>query len=299
MQNRGANPRVSVLLPVYNGERDLPTALDSILAQTIQDWELIAVDDGSTDRSGQILQDYAARDDRFRIIRRSNGGVAAALNDALAAAGGEFCARMDADDIALPERLGLQVEYLERNPNCVAVGTQVILIDEDGDEIGPMKGLPTDHESIDRALLSFAWPIVHPSVMMRTDALCKIGGYSVEAFPLEDHDLFLRMAEIGRLANLPQSLLQYRRHTGSVSTESRQGEKKLTVVEAACRRRGISFRPPPFEKPRQLDFNCIWGWQALAAGNIRTAKKYAGRAVRARPFSWECWKLWACVLRGH
>jgi len=291
-------PTVSVLLPVFNAERFLPVALESILAQVFTDWELFAVDDGSTDSSPRILGRFAAQDSRIRIITRPNTGIVGALNDALAAAQGDFVARMDADDICLPGRFQLQVDYLRDHPDCVLLGTQVIIIDEDGDPVGPLKSIETDHEQIDRALLDLRWPIVHPTVMIRRSLLCDLGGYTQGTFPHEDHDLFLKLCERGRAANLPQPLLQYRRHAASVSWDSRRREKLLAIVQAACARRGIPFSPPP-ESSVKIQLPLAWGWQALLAGHHRTARKYALRALRTEPFNFECWKLLACVIRGH
>src|SRR5258706_14041022 len=118
-----SSPAVSVVMPVYNGERYLASAIDSILAQTFTDFELIAVDDGSTDSSLPMLKRYAERDPRVRVISRPNTGIVGALSDAIAAARAPLIARMDADDLSLPLRFERQVAYLSGHPQCVLVGT--------------------------------------------------------------------------------------------------------------------------------------------------------------------------------
>src|SRR6476661_6105481 len=125
-------PPVSVLMPVYNAGRYVAEAVESILGQTYADFEFLIVDDGSTDRSRAILERYAARDPRIRLVSRPNTGYAAALNELLGLARGELVARMDADDVALPERLLRQVNYLRAHPEVVCVGTAVHLIDGGG-----------------------------------------------------------------------------------------------------------------------------------------------------------------------
>src|ERR1051326_2264165 len=130
--NSSRPPFVSVLVPVYNAARYLDVAISSVLRQTFSDFELIAVDDGSKDDSKKILEHFSANDARIRVISRPNTGIVGALNDGLAVARGEFIARMDADDVALPGRFQAQLDYLRGHPDCIAVGTAVQIIDARG-----------------------------------------------------------------------------------------------------------------------------------------------------------------------
>ena len=298
-------PAVSVLLPVYNAQRYLPAAVESVLGQTFKDFELIAVDDGSTDRSKEVLDRYAAADPRMRVISRPNAGLVASLNEALAIARGHFIARMDADDIALPDRFAKQVDYLTAHPECVLLGSHVITMDSDGYLISPMPDIAFGHDRIDSALLRRGWPMVHPTVMMRADALRAAGAYRAETWPYEDHDLFLRMAEVGRVENLPDVLLHYRKHAASISAQS-SGDRDqivINVIVDACRRRGLPVHPdvtivragprPKFEIERG------WAWQSLKGGNIGTARKYALHTLWRRPLSLESWRLTYCAVRGR
>lgn len=298
-------PLLSVLMPVYNSEKYLAAAVQSILTQTFTDFELIVVDDGSTDTSPQILRKFAHADQRVRLISRPNTGYVVALNEALALARGQLIARMDGDDVCAPHRFAVQIDYLRANPDCVLVGSQVITMDEDGDLIGPMPDIAFGHEQIDQALINRGWPIVHPSVMMRSDALRRVGGYHAEYCPNEDHDLFLKLAEIGRIENLPQPLFYYRRHPASVSAANPQRSVELLdrIIADACHRRGTQCT----NKPNSLGVRAVnpsvekraWAWLALKSGNIGTARKYAWTSVRSRPFSSDSWRLLYCAARGH
>jgi glycosyltransferase involved in cell wall biosynthesis len=184
------HPRVSVALPVHNCERYVAEAIESILAQTFTDFEFLIVDDGSTDGSLAILQRYAARDQRIQLVSRPNTGYLVALNEMLARARGEYVARMDADDIALPERFDHQIRYLEDHPECVMVGSRVTLIDPDGAPIMVM-GEALTHEEIDNALMMAQGQLVyHPVVMFRRQVVLDLGGYRPEYYTTEDLDLF-------------------------------------------------------------------------------------------------------------
>ena len=299
-----AAPRVSVLLPVYNAERYLAVAVDSILGQTFTDFELIVVDDGSTDRSGEMLARYAAADPRVRVISRPNTGYVPALNEMLAAARGPLVARMDADDVSLPARFAQQVAYLDAHPDCVLVGTHVIQMDADGDVIGPMSDVAFGHDEINADLLVRGWPIVHPTVMMRTDAVRKVGGYDPTLCPNEDHDLFLRMAEVGRVENLPEVLLQYRKHAASESSlkRARSADLITRIIVAACHRRGIPVPDIATVVPDPValaDVERGWAWTAVRSHNGPAARKYALHTLRRRPLSADSWRLVLCAVRGR
>lgn len=290
-------------MPVYNAERYVAEAVASILNQTFGDFEFLIIDDGSTDRSLQILRKYERQDARIRLISRPNTGYVAALNEMLAMARGEFVARMDADDIAYPDRFGEQLKHLRTHPRCVLVGSRVLLIDPDG---APLchSCHQCRHEEIDEALVQRHWPLVHPAVMMKREAVAKVGGYRVQYTSIEDRDLFLRLAEIGELANLPQTLLQYRKHLDSVCHTRYNEQRSLQplVDEDMRRRRGLPPARTPSEPQTRTtpsETYATWAWCALIAGNVKTARKYAWKIFRSRPASLSSLKLVACALRGH
>src|SRR3954469_7704719 len=163
-------PVVTVLMPLYNAERFVAQTLDAILAQTFRDFEFLIINDGSTDRSLEILQDYARRDDRIRLISRPNTGYVPALNEGLGLARGEFIARIDADDLADPRRLELQVARLRQEPRLVALGSCASAIDEDGLPLG-YYSVPLTHEEIEAHHLRGSSAIHHPAVILRPDVV--------------------------------------------------------------------------------------------------------------------------------
>ncbi|MCP9861487.1 glycosyltransferase [Cyanobium sp. Cruz-8H5] len=297
-------PTISVLLPVYNAERYLREAIESVLAQTFTDFELIAVDDGSTDGSLAILREFERRDGRVRVISRPNTGIVGALNDGLAVCRGEFVARMDGDDVCLPERFERQVAYLRKHPEVVNVGTAVRFIDPVGRPLLEPAVL-TEHESIDAALLSGAThAMVHPSLMYRSEVAKRLGGYDVTLTIAEDIDFYLRCGEVGLLANVAEVLLHYRLHSGSVSVAKAEESRVMQdrVLQTASRRRGLEtvFVPRGVRVDASVAENHRrWVWWALAGGFKSTARLYALKAIVKEPAHIESWRALACAVRGR
>jgi hypothetical protein len=206
-------------MSVYNGERHLREAIDSILVQTFTDFEFIIVDDGSTDRTAAILDDYM--DPRIRrITNTTNIGLTKSLNIGLAACRGEFVARMDADDVSLPERLDRQVQHMHAHPEVGLLGTQFVTVDGDGCVTNHISCLPTEDVAIRWCLLgenAFA----HASVMLRRSVLADHALSYDDQLPVaQDYDLWERMVTLTKCANLEGALLQYRR--GGVSLRRRE-----------------------------------------------------------------------------
>ncbi len=209
-----AAPVVSVVMPVYNGERFLAEAVESVLGQTYANFELVAVDDASTDASGRILDRY--RDPRVRVLTNErNLGGAKSANRGITEARGVYVARLDQDDVSLPQRLEKQVEFLERHPEIALVGTWAEIIDEEGREIGHRR-FATESNDLYRLLLKFC-ALVHSSVMFRRAPVLAAGGYGTGALGryCRDYELWLRLSETVRLANLPEVLVKYRVHSGA------------------------------------------------------------------------------------
>jgi glycosyltransferase involved in cell wall biosynthesis len=299
------SPLISVLMPVHNAERFVAEAVESILAQTFSDFELLIVDDGSTDGSRAILERLAALDGRIRLVSRTNRGLVATLNELLGMARGDLVARMDADDVALPGRFALQVAFLGGHPEVVCVGGQVQETDVTGrwDLVGPVH--PTDHETMLDQMLRGIPAINHPSVMMRLAALREVGGYDEEFEQSEDLDLWLRLAERGRLANLGEVILRYRIHPGSKTEmlHTEQDRFARLASDRACRRRGLeprfqslgSYRPGKSRKSRS-DSLLGYGWVGFMRGDRRMAMHFGLKALRALPVSPGPWRLLACTV---
>ena len=226
-------PRVTVLMPVYNGADYLAESIETILGQTLRDFEFLIINDGSRDGSQAILEGYAARDPRIRLLRQDNMGLAATLNKGLALAQGEFVARQDQDDLSLPDRLAKQLAYLEAHPDCVLLGTRAsIMADRTPTERAH------DHPAFNTVLkldLLFNNPFVHSSVMLRRERVLALGGYCTDRSrqPPEDYELWARIGRACRVANLPERLLVYREAAQSMS---RTGENpfhaKLLLLSA-------------------------------------------------------------------
>ena len=199
-------PDITVLLPVYNGEQHVAEAVRSILEQSYANFELLIMDDGSTDGTPQVLEALAATDARVRIHRRENRGLIATLNEGLAMCSTELVARMDADDRAMPERLALQKAFMDAHAHIAVCGTGMEMY-ESGRVVTPRCGAPFD------ILCLFSPPLAHPTVMYRRSVVLGMGGYASDMPAAEDYDLWCRMAAAGYgIDNLPQALLRYRMH---------------------------------------------------------------------------------------
>ena len=299
-----STPAVSVVVGAYNAQRYLPEMIESILDQTFRDFEIILVDDGSTDATPEIIKRYAARDGRIRPIRIQHGGIVDAANAGLAAARAELIARADSDDVALPQRFEKQVHYMAEHPECVCLGSRMLLIEPYGSPMGESVHRLT-HEEIEADLLrGSGWAMPQPVAMMRKAAVMRIGGYRNEYLWSEDLDLFLRLSEVGRLANLPDVLVKYRNHPGSTNHRRARLQQELSrkCVMETYRRRGLGVPTDlnmMLPEGRPADRYLNWAWAALRARNVRGARRHALTALRLEPFSLHSWKATYCALRGR
>jgi len=208
-------PEVSVLMPLYNGSRWLRQAIESVSAQTLRAHELIIIDDGSTDAGIEIAQEAAATDPRISIHRQAHLGICAALNKGIAQAHAPVLARMDADDIAHPTRLEQQLAFLKSNPGVAALGSWARIIDAQGRPLGQLT--PETQPDHLRQILRRQNPFVHAAMMVRAAAVREAGGYRKIVEGAEDYDLWLRISERADVANLPEFLLEHRRHATSAT----------------------------------------------------------------------------------
>jgi glycosyltransferase involved in cell wall biosynthesis len=239
-------PPVSVIMPVYNGERYVAKAIESVLYQTHQDFEFIIVNDGSTDRTPEILDGYAIRDGRIRVIHQTNMDQPASLNRALAEAQNTWVAVLDADDVCMPHRLETQLRALQRLPAVRVLGAYAIRIDERGKEIGMMTPRPTTLAEYEELIArGDNITLVHPSAMMHRPTILSLGGYDPDFGPAADSELWSRVADNHVVMSLPEPLLYYRSHSASMSA-TRFFEQRLMLrwlqVRQHARRRG---RPEP------------------------------------------------------
>ncbi|HEX2392729.1 MAG TPA: glycosyltransferase [Solirubrobacterales bacterium] len=247
-----ADPEVSVVVPVYNGERYIREAIESVLREAEElAVELVVIDDGSTDSTPEILSEYSAHDPRVIVDRDRGPTIATALNRGCGIANASFLARLDADDADLPGRLRAQRDFLVDHPEVVLLGGQPVLVDEEGREFGTAR-YPLDDAAL-REAMRMTNPFVHSAVMMRRSAFEAAGGYRANLPHAEDLDLWLRLAERGKLANLPDAVVRYRIHGGQLSLEKQADQAvyaEATRVSARARRAG---QPDPLEGAELVD----------------------------------------------
>lgn len=269
--NFGRPPAVSVLMATYNNELFIDECLESIRRQTFDDFECIVVNDGSTDRTTDILRHHAAADSRIIVIEQENAGLTKSLNRAAGASRGEFLARIDADDVCLSKRLQRQVKFLKGNPDIDVVGTWIAVIDGKGQKIIDHV-LPIKHDEIIRCGLSevpFSY-IYHPTVLMRKSAFIKAGGYDEYFRQAQDYDLWFRIARFGKLENIPEALVKRRIHNTSITMLA--GAKQQTfALEIHKREMSLRQLETPYKLPAIYEYN-IGNRHWLASQSARTGQ---------------------------
>lgn len=221
-------PKVSVLMPVYNGSDYLQESIDSILSQTYTDFEFVIIDDASTDDTWAILQHNAGRDPRIRLLQNpQNLGLIMTLNKGIEAATGQYIARQDADDISLPQRLAREVQVMDGQPDCVMVSSNIQVIQNDNPAIIEVLNRACSPERVTWYLLFYNHVGGHSQVMYRRDAVMALGGYSQAQPHIEDYELWCRLSRTdAKIVILPETLLTYRRHGQSVSAQKGQEQEQ-------------------------------------------------------------------------
>ena len=233
-------------MSVYNGERFLAQAIESVLSQTFADFEFLILDDGSRDGTRAIAEGYAARDARIRVIARENQGLVASLNQLLAEARAPLIARMDADDICQPERFSRQLAFLAGHPEYGVVGSR----SEDIDEYGrPYQVSGPEHPDTHAGFLEAienGWPLLcHPAVMFRRELVLSVGGYHAAFRHCEDLDLWLRLASVTQLCSLPERLIRYRHYPEQVSSRHATEQQIGAAVAYLAYAERAEGRPDP------------------------------------------------------
>ncbi|HEX6332912.1 MAG TPA: glycosyltransferase [Flavisolibacter sp.] len=209
---------ISVLMCVYNGEAFIRSAVDSVLAQTLRSFELIIVNDGSTDRTREILA--AFRDERIQVVDVPHGGIAQALNTGLRLARAPLVARFDADDICYPHRLQKQLDFMKQHPECTIAGSAADYIDQHGAHVFTFFPPACTDPEIQRIKKAMC-PFIHSSVIFRTEAVRNAGGYHLHTHTFEDHFLWLKILACGKGYNMREPLLQVRLNPGSLTIDEK------------------------------------------------------------------------------
>lgn len=227
-------PTATVLLPVYNGEKYLVESLDSLLAQSYADFEILAINDASTDGSARILEDYARRDRRIRILTQaSNRGLIETLTLGVETSQANYIFRHDGDDRAHPDRIAASLAYLRKNPETVILGSSMNRIRADGRLLGTQRFPERDPEI--RWQFLFRNPFAHSTVAFHRETARKLGGYAKSAKHAEDYNLWTRMAGVGKLANLTEVYCDYRVHDENITS------KNTNEMNAASARIGSAW----------------------------------------------------------
>ncbi|MFX1466035.1 MAG: glycosyltransferase family 2 protein [Promethearchaeota archaeon] len=234
-------PMISVVMAVYNSEKYVQEAVDSILKQTFKNFEFIIINDGSTDKTQEILESY--NDPRIVLTHQKHMGLTKSLNKGIALAKGKYIARQDADDISLPDRLKKQIEFLELHKDFALLGTAAQIIDIRGFYLKTIK-YPTDHSSL-RIAIKRSNHFWHGSVMFRRQSFFELGGYQEIFFTAQDYDLWLRFVERFKVANLSDPLYKYRLNYLSLSFKKIVFQRRMAIFArelARAREKGIKER---------------------------------------------------------
>jgi glycosyltransferase involved in cell wall biosynthesis len=288
-------PVISVLMPAYNAGRYLSYAIDSVLSQTYGEFELIVVDDGSIDNTFEIASTYSRKDKRVIAVKCGHAGNIVARNKCLELARASIVGWLDADDLAHPEWLSAQLDYMNHHPECVAVGCQTMLFWGDHWPIGVFNR-PLEHEEIDAInLTAKGGGIMNGAVLMRRWAIDQAGGFDESMETVEDMHLILQLAEIGKLANLPDILFWRRVHLGSVSHSRTtvQYQMKQRAAHLAAERRGL-----PFHEVHEVDaltttLKLLLNYMRYSyyESYFETAIRIAIRVLLIQPWNYDAWRI--------
>lgn len=307
-----SNPRVSVVMALYNAETYLRQAIGSVLAQTYSDFELLIVDDCSTDHSLAIARSFG--DGRIRILRhQTNVGAAASRNEAMTQARGEFIAIMDADDVCAPNRLERQIAFLDGHPATGLVGCGLYDNIDDRGNVLYRSTLPEDNATLQHALMK-RWCFLHPSIMFRSRLLKHTGGYRSAFEVAEDHDFILRLLEHGEAHNIHEPLVNYRinpkglsvtghrymdalaeaairlaeqRRSGRGENLELEAERWLALKAVSCTRRGKRQRwlNSLYAANRYYGFGC----REFCGGRLRNARRCFASSLRTNALFVKSW----------
>jgi glycosyltransferase involved in cell wall biosynthesis len=233
--NMHSTPEISVLMPAFNAEKYIGKAIESILCQSFSNFEFIIINDGSTDRTKEIIQSY--NDPRIILFNQDNLGIAKALNLGLAIASADLVARFDADDIALPNRLELQYKAFAEDKLLVVVGSSVNYIDEEGNEVFEWEPPAFTDKEI-KTLANTVCPFIHSSVMYKKEPILDLYGYNEHAHSFEDHLLWVQVLSKGKVFNLKQPLIKVRLNANSITIDERWRPAVFRKIKKTALSRG-------------------------------------------------------------
>ena len=286
-------PKISVIMSIYNGEKYLKAAIESILAQTFTNFEFIIVNDGSTDSSLEIIQSY--NDERIKIINNEkNIGLTKSLNKTLKVARGEFIARQDADDVSLPNRFKGQMKYFEEHPEVALLGTSIYKIDEKGGIVG--KGIALAKPGIKDLFKGNQFN--HGSVMFKKDVANDLGGYNELFGYVQDYELWLRIAKYYKVGNLTKILYKLRSHNENVGFTNREESALYHLLALRLTRddldeevlktvkdNGIKRLYPYLSKTEAIHVHIVMAYMYMHNNNIKMARRGYKKVFNLNPFN--------------
>jgi glycosyltransferase involved in cell wall biosynthesis len=265
--------KVTVLMPVYNTEKYIAEAICSVLTQTFKDFELLIINDGSTDKSMEIIRTFD--DPRIVVVDQSNAGIAIALNKGIQLARGEYIARFDADDICYPHRLEEQYNFLKRNPDYILIGSDVDYIDKEGKYLFYNKNISHSDEEI-RDTIHSKCPFIHSTVCYKTTVIREIGGYDVRAHTFEDYFLWIKFIEKGKVMNFDKPLISVRLNPESLSVDEKLRGKKFINLK-----KQILFESKTITERQEQELLKI-----LKRQSSPSFKKYSYHILIAKKYLW-------------
>lgn len=295
-------PKITVLMPAYNAGKYIREAIASVLRQTYRDFELLIVNDGSTDDTLSIALSFV--DPRIVVVNKDHGGVAAALNTGLKLASAPFVARFDADDICLPTRLETQFNFLHDHPDYVLVGSDAEYMLENGEFLFNFKCIAHSNEEVQDNLYVYC-PFIHSAVTYRRDAVMKAGGYNIHAHNFEDYLLWTNLAKTGKMQNLREPLIKVRLNASSSTIDEKwRGERFRQLKRQATTRGSITeeegnellqiIRRQDVRKIKEGAYHALCGKKFLANNyQPKKARGHVRKAIGIRPFRFDNYLLYA------
>lgn len=291
---------VTVLMPAYNAGAYIAEAIDSILNQTMPHFELLIINDGSTDNTGVIIDSY--KDERIVVITRENQGVASALNLGLQHAKGKYIARFDADDVCFPDRLRKQMDFLERYHDHLAVGSDAIYISEHGETLCHFHCAYHNNEQLKKHLLTHC-PFTHSSVMYRKDEVIYCSRYDEHAHNMEDHLLWVQLSKLGKFCNIKEPLIKVRFSPSSVTIDEKWRGKQFRELKRRILRRGSIteeegnnllsiIQKQNIHSIKSGSYYALCGKKFLVNNHQPDkARTYLRKAIHASPLRWDNYAL--------
>jgi len=293
--------KLTVLMPAYNAADFIREAIDSVLNQTFLDFELLIINDGSTDQTKEIIESYS--DNRICLVSQENKGIAKALNIGLQLAKGELIARFDADDICLPGRLEKQFSFMEANPDCIVTGCEAEYITENGQHLFHFKCPAYTNEEIIK-IIYHTCPFIHSSVMYRKEAILKAGGYPADAHNFEDHLLWIQIRKYGSYCNLAFPLLKVRLNPASATMDEKWRGSSFRKLKQKILHRGtvthkegeellLILKKQDDEKIKRGSYYALCGKKFLLNNHEpRKARQQLAKAIQIFPLRFDNYVLY-------